>query len=153
MKKKRKRIVPLADLVAVPNAEELAIDERRRLVAEYYIKGWSSARIGRALSVHPGTIKRDINAIHDEWRMGLGSQEILQMRAEEYARLRNSIQQLEEAYERSCQPGKVTRVKRNAPGDQPRTTVITWNRVGDYRLRAEIRKCLDWQCELMGLYR
>ena len=42
--------------------------ERRRQVANYHLKGWTQAAIGRRLGIPQGTVSRDLAAIREFWR-------------------------------------------------------------------------------------
>lgn len=50
-----------------PDGEADAIEQRRSIVADRLINGWSARRIAKELGVHHNTIDGDIIAIRAEW--------------------------------------------------------------------------------------
>lgn len=50
-----------------PDGEPDAIEERRSIVADRLINGWTAPRIAKELGHHHSTIYEDIAAIRDQW--------------------------------------------------------------------------------------
>lgn len=86
-------------------------------------------------------------------RAKIATEEILQLRSDEYARLLHVQVEAHEAFDRSCMTRKVKTVVRPSPGrgGQPDITIVSNKRDGDPRWMAIILKCIEARCKLLGL--
>lgn len=154
MKAKRKRRMPqVLDKALVEAKQRLDLSEvnaRRYKVAELLIEGNIPSVIARLLNVDDRIISKDIARVRKEW-FGLATADIVQKRADEYARLLQEQVKLEEAYKRSCEARTVTSATKVGPGGQPITKATTYKRDGDPRWRALIRQCIEARCKLLNL--
>lgn len=153
-KPKRKRRMPQVLDKALVEAErrmELSVvNDRRYKVAEMLIRGKIPSVIARLLDVDIKIISKDIGAIREEW-FGIASEDIVRLRADEYARLLREQDLLEDAYQRSCEARTVTSATKVGPGGQPITKATTFKRDGDPRWRALVLKCIEQRCKLLNL--
>lgn len=133
-------------------ADRLAMAERRRRVAALYLRGETQAEIASAVGVDQGTVSRDLEALHADWK-GSGLIDFGERKGQELARLDVLERVAWQAWERSCQDAEKTVRKRVPAGDGHRveTTHTREGQAGDPRFLERVGWCIDRRCELLGL--
>lgn len=140
-----------------PNHQEtFEILQRRKSVADRYLRGETQWKIGQALEVTRETIGRDLKAIRAEW---LKSCEMLtaERMAQEVAKIDSLERQYQDAFLRSCQPRKVTSGKKHSGGQKGKesnsseTFLREEMRDGNPKFLDGVMKCIERRCELLGL--
>lgn len=152
-KKKQSRKVPQVrdELATAAKLEMLkAVDDRRYQVVKLFISGRKHVEISRLLGIEKDVVHKDLEVVRKEW-IGLATQEVLQLRADEYARLLSEQADAEECFQRSLEPRTVTSATKVGPGGQPITKAVTYKRDGDPRWKAQVLKCIEARCKLLNL--
>jgi hypothetical protein len=132
-----------------------AITDRRRRVAEAYLRGVPQTQIAQAEGVHHGQISRDLAAVRKAWQadaaMAFG---------DHVARQLAKLDELERTYWTAWQQSKHD--SKGAPEktggiDLDGTPIAAGQRVegnepGDPRFLAGVESCIDKRCKILGLY-
>src|SRR5581483_4024403 len=87
-----------------PPAKALAILERRKAVAERYLRGETQWEIARTLGVSQGQVSRDLKAIRQEW-LNSSVCNFNELKAREIAK----VDELERTYWAAWEESKKTR--------------------------------------------
>lgn len=139
--------------------EALAILERRKKVAELYIRGKTQYAIAAELGVKRSCVMDDLTAVRRMWQES-AVMAMDQRKAEELAR----IDAIEEAawggWERSCRDsetlhaettkGRVGRDGKPVP-DLSRTAKTVKGQAGDPRFLERVGWCVERRCKILGL--
>ena len=81
--------------------EQLAVEQRRKDVAEAYLRRETQLSVAERLGVNEKTVRRDLAVVRKEWLKA--SQDAFdQRKAEELARIDRIERKAEDAWERSC---------------------------------------------------
>jgi hypothetical protein len=135
-----------------PNANNLAVLERRRNVAARYVRGETQWEIARAFEVDQGTISRDLAEIRKAWQAE-AVRDVSEVKAKELAKVDAAEEQAWRAWTRSQEDAQTKR-ERLRPGsdDEAGETVRTSKgQAGDPRFLELILKCVQKRCEILGI--
>ena len=131
----------------VSRARKLAMAERRRQVADLYVKGWTQREIAVSVGVTQPTISADLSAIQAEWREAR-VRDFDAAREMELQKLDRIEREAWSAWESSKKPAQSAVV--TGPGDQPSRKSIK-NQNGDPRFLEQVHKCIAQRRALLGL--
>lgn len=143
--------VPFIDFATLARAAEnrAMIEARRTAVAEYYLKGMSTAQIASKINLSRWVVTTDLQFIRNEWkaaRVGFIDQAVLEQL--------EKIDQLEreawEAWERSRLPTKSTTITEGDDGNTV-TKIERRESAGDPRFLALVDKQVEQRRKLLGL--
>jgi hypothetical protein len=136
-----------------------ALVDRRRRVAEAYLRGLSQYKIAEAEGVNHGQISRDLAVVREEWKAA-ASLAFGEHVAQQLAKLDKLERTYWEAWERSkrtataaTQPASTTAMDLDGspvPGNLDAET--GHDRPGDPRFLAGVESCIDRRCRILGLY-
>lgn len=130
---------------------ELAILERRKNVAQRYVRGQTQWEIARAFEVDQATISRDLAAIQAEWL----SQAVLDVgtvRARELARIDEVERQAWIAWLKSQENAETSKERTRGPdGTQTVTEKVSKGQAGDPRYLEIVLKCVERRCKILGV--
>jgi hypothetical protein len=132
----------------VARQDKKQVDERRQLVAEWTLKGWTQQAIARRLGVSQPVVSRDLRVIREQWRKstlrnfdearGQQLQKLLLVETEAWA-----------AWQRSQDPVKSASLTDAKGAKQSRTSLK--HTCGDPRFLEQVNKCIAQRCLLLGL--
>lgn len=134
------------------NSEELEILNRRKAVADRYLKGEPQWKIGQSLEVSQATISRDLEAMQAEWKARCDMLTDQRM-AEELAKIDAAEKQYWEGWRRSLRPlkRKGTKHKSGGEGETDETSLQEELRDGNPAFLHGILKCIEARCEILGI--
>lgn len=136
-------------------------EQRKNLVLDYYLKGWSLSKISKELKVARSTISKDIAAIRQEWRCSR-SDSFHSQQLHELARIDAIEREAWAQWESSKAEEVTTRAETEVlitqengrqvrrPGAE-RVTRVTKIRNADPRYMDTIRWCVEMRCKILGL--
>lgn len=134
--------------------EQLEIQERRRKVADLYIKGWRQSAIAEVVGVHVSNVCRDLAAIREEWREARLDSTEAWIDAQ-LAKIDKMELEAWEQWEKSKGDRKKTTKKESegADGSGPRLekTLSIEDGLGDPRYLAMVDKAIERRSKLLGL--
>lgn len=112
--------------------EQLSITERRRIVAERYIKGDTQEAIAGALGLNQATISRDLKAIRAAWLIS-SIRDFDAAKAEELQKIDQVEREAWAAWSRSTEDKEITAQQEDTePGD----TIVTKDKEGNEQIKA-----------------
>jgi len=129
-------------------ADELALLDRHRRVARYYLKGRPQTWIARKLGVSQPTVSRDLEAVRKRWLAEM-VKNLDAVKVRELARIDEIEVSYWRAWERSI--GKHTRTTETLSGDEIEVSETTETLVGDPRFLAGVMACVERRCRIFGL--
>lgn len=132
-----------------PEAEALAILERRKRVAARYIRGETQWEIARAFEVDQKTVSNDLKAIRAEW-LASAVQDMDAIKARELARVDECEAQAWKAWTKSQENAEVLRARMR--GQQSETEKVSKGQAGDPRFLDVVLKCVEKRCLILGVY-
>lgn len=147
---KKKRAYTKAPVPVPVVVEDLVAEERRETVGKMYLKRHRLSDIAKALNISVMTVREDLEVIRKEW-IGRASAEMIQLRAEEFAKIDATEAAAWASFERSLRDYTETSATKVGPGGQPVTRAVTYKRDGDPRWLAIVAKCIDQRTRLMNL--
>jgi BMFP domain-containing protein YqiC len=133
-----------------PEQKRLAVLERRRLVAERYLRGQLQHQIAQAFEVTQQQISLDLAAIRREWRKQFaGAYDAIKNR--ELAKLDMMEREYLDAWERSKKEHQTTRTKRRT-GKQAceEAELKKEHRDGDPRYMDGALRCVELRLRVIG---
>jgi hypothetical protein len=133
--------------------QQLAILQRRKRVAEYYLRGMQQWEIAEREGVSHDAIYRDLQALRQLW-LDSGLRDFDALKAEQLARIDRIETVAWEAWERSCQDAQ-TRTERTyteAGAQQTDTTLQTKRQAGDPRFLERVGWCVEQRLKIIGAY-
>lgn len=138
--------------------KKIEIAERRRRVAELYLRGWSQRLIAEDVGMSVATVNRDLNHIQEEWRES-ALVDMDERMAQELATLKRLEDEYWNLYHESKKDQTTTRKKRKETmgenGDRQPTEIemreTTKERFGDPAILDKISKIVDQRTRLLGL--
>lgn len=131
------------------DAELIALERRRRWVADMYIRGRSLKDIAFVAGISLRTLARDMESIREEWRkdrVGFADRAI----SEQLNKLDHIEQVAWESWEKSCQPAKST-TQSESPTGKITVKIERREQSGDARFLAVIQNTVERRCKLLGL--
>ena len=137
----------------------LAIQERRKTVAEMYVRGATQWEIASKVGVNQGQISRDLAAIRQQW-LESSLQDFDSRKAQELAKIDMIEATAWAAWDRSCQDAETTtasllkgRINKDGTPvpDLQKTAKILKGQAGDPRFLERMSWCIDKRCEILGL--
>lgn len=143
------------------DGDQFATLERRKNVAERYLRGQSQWQIGRSLEVSAATVNRDLAWVRKEW-LASCIRDYDARKAQELAHIDLVEREAWAAWERSKSPRELTRTRRR----QKPTTDKDGNPAASAEDEAEYRKeqrdgnpkflevalrCIEQRCKIFGL--
>jgi hypothetical protein len=136
------------------NSRGLAKLERRKRVAERYLRLETQWEIARALCINQSTVSRDLHAIRTEWAAAKDVA-IDGIMARELAKIDLLESTYWAAWERSCKEREVDnrRLVKNADSETVRDegSKRLESRDGDPRYLAGIERCIRLRAEILGI--
>jgi transposase len=148
-------------MMAAALRSQLTREQRRNVVLDYYLKGWSLSQISRELKVARSTISKDIAAIREEWRCSRADS-FHSEQLHELARIDAIEREVWAQWESSKAEEVTTRAETEVliteengrqvrkPGAE-RVIRVTKIRNADPRYMDTIRWCVEMRCKLLGL--
>ena len=127
---------------------KLALAERRRRVADFYLEGWSQRAIAGELGVAQSTVSSDFKALEREWRAS-GVRDFDSARGLELKKLERLEREAWGGWQRSQEPLESTRVVQDAGGKRAEKQVRQQH--GDPRFLEQIQRCIAARRALLGL--
>ena len=136
-------------------------EQRKNLVLDYYLKGWSLSEISKELKVVRSTISKDINAIREEWRCSRADS-FHSEQLHELAKIDAIEREVWAQWEASKAEEVTTRAETEVlvteengrqlrkPGAE-RVIRVTKIRNSDPRYMDTIRWCVEMRCKILGL--
>lgn len=136
-------------------------EQRKNLVLDYYLKGWSLSEISKELKVVRSTISKDINAIREEWRCSRADS-FHSEQLHELAKIDAIEREVWAQWESSKAEEVTTRAETEVlvteengrqvrkPGAE-RVIRVTKIRNADPRYMDTIRWCVEMRCKILGL--
>jgi hypothetical protein len=136
-------------------------EQRKNLVLDYYLKGWSLSKISQELKVARSTISKDITAIREEWRCSRADS-FHSQQLHELARIDAIEREAWAQWESSKAEEVTTRAETEVliseengrqirrPGAE-RVIRVTKIRNADPRYMDTIRWCVEQRCKMLGL--
>lgn len=134
--------------------------ERRVIVADMYLTGYSQPQIAEELGISQPTVSRDLTAIRKQWqREAVDSFDIVQKR--ELARIDKIESEAWEAWRRSIgiSRSETTTVEGGTPDKKgvvsaksTKKVVRTDNLVGDPRFLDQVKWCIEQRLKIYGVY-
>ncbi len=129
-------------------SKRLALLQRRRQVAELYLRSWTQTAIAERLGVTQPTICEDLKRIRQQWRES-AIRDFDAAREQELQKLDLVEREAWAAWERSQQVQESTRVTQDGSGKRAQKTVE--HPVGDPRYLEQVHKCIAARRALLGL--
>lgn len=153
-----------------PNpAHTLELERRKNIVQERYLQGQSLRKIAASLELTPGNVNTILTKLRAEWREQRKEQAAA-MLPEQLAKLDMLESQYQAAFERSCQPRKVSGAKTKKGGtgrqtagqsgaqsgqvmnqDRQETFLREEQRDGNPKFLDGVQRCIELRCRLAGL--
>lgn len=132
--------------------ERFAILNRRRLVADMYLRGTAQYLIAHQVGVHKSQITRDLEFIRREW-MASAIRDFDAAKAEQLAKIDRLEQENWDAWERSKAVAEVRTAKtiRDADGERTEASKREEGQVGDPRFLTGVERCIELRCKLLGI--
>lgn len=132
-------------------ADQLVILDRRRRVADAYIRGIPQYQIARLESVHESQISRDLQAIRKEW-LASAVRDFDARKAEELAKLDKLEETYWAAWIRSCEDKEVREAK-SVDSDKPRKEASKREegRDGNPAFLQGVERCISQRCTILDL--
>jgi hypothetical protein len=131
-----------------PNADSLAILERRKRVAARYIRGETQWEIARAFEVDQKTVSRDLAEIRKAW-LEEAVKDVSEVKAKELARIDAAEEQAWRAWMKSQEDAHTLRSRTRGTDDE--TVKVSKGQAGDPRFLELILKCVQKRCEILGI--
>lgn len=137
-------------------SKKMEIADRRKHVAEMYLKGQGQLEIAEKLNVDQSTISRDLKAIHEEWRLS-AIRDFDLAKQIELERINRLEQEYWEAWEKSKSEKQISNKKssKRSTSSQPdyvEIQVRTEQREGEARYLQGIQWCISERCRILGLH-
>jgi hypothetical protein len=140
-------------------SRQLAILERRKTVAEQYLRGVTQWAIARKLGVSQPTIAADLKEIRADW-LSSSLRDFDARKAEELAKVDRLESVAYDAWDKSCQnaetvhrtreTGRTTKEGAALP-DRTRRSKISKGQAGDPRFLERVAWCIERRCKILGL--
>jgi hypothetical protein len=122
------------------------VNERRRLVAQYALDGWTQAAIARHMNIPAATVSRDLTAVQETCReFPIG--DIEQSRIEQLQKIDLVETEAWAAWQRSQEPQQVTKLSDTGAV----ATVRIKQGSGDPLYLRIVLRCIALRCALIGL--
>lgn len=128
--------------------ERLLILDRRRRVAEHYVRGVPQYKIAQMEGVHESQISRDLKHIRDKW-LKSALMDFNERKARELAKIDDLELIARKAWHRSQEDAETTQTRDGASGVETTTTVK--GQSGDPRFLERIAWCIEQRCKIAGL--
>lgn len=131
--------------------QESKVAARRREVAARYVRGEYQSAIANALHITQQQISLDLKAIRAEWLQST-LRDFDALKGEQLAKIDAIELEAWAAWGRSKQPREVT-ITEASEGTHPsrKATMRKEGQAGDPRFLAEIGKCVDRRCAILGI--
>jgi len=138
--------------MAVSKQDEFTILDRRRQVADLYLRGTPQYLIARQFNVHKGQITRDLQAIREDWKRA-AALDFGERLAQELAKVDRLELEYWTAWDRSCKDAQVLLAEtiKTADGSRAKTSKRVEGQAGDPRFLTGIQWCSEQRCKLLGL--
>jgi predicted transcriptional regulator len=139
--------------------DEAAVLDRRKTVADMYLRGKTQHEIGRHVGVSQAQISRDLAAVREEWRQSAIAS-LDEAKARELAKVDALEATAWEAWERSCRDAETLHAettkgratKDGAPlPDLSRQAKTVKGQAGDPRFLERVAWCVERRCKILGL--
>jgi predicted transcriptional regulator len=131
-----------------PNADNLAVLERRKKVAARYVRGETQWEIARAFEVTQSTVSADLKAIRSAW-LAEAVRDLSELKARELAKIDETEAQAWRAWTKSQENAEVLRARMR--GGNSETEKVSKGQAGDPRFLELILKCVQKRCEILGI--
>ena len=135
-----------------PQQKKFEIQDRRRIVAERYLRGQTQWQIARSLEVTQSTISDDIKAIRKEWRDAY-LKDYEQLKDRELAKIDLMEREYLEAWERSKKERQYSRTRKRVArtGNADEAEVRKEQRDGNPKFMDGTLRCVEMRCRLLGM--
>jgi predicted transcriptional regulator len=149
------------------NALQVRVDRRRR-VAELYLRGLSQVEIAGQLGCSQPTVSNDLTSLRDEW-LALAVMDFNERKAKELAKLDALERTAWEAWDRSCKDAETCHERTEAAlmasakekteaKEQARLVIVkriidktTKGQAGDPRFLERVAWCIEMRLKVVGL--
>jgi hypothetical protein len=128
--------------------ERLAILERRKFVAQRYLRGESQWTIARALEVAQATVSNDLRAIQQDW-LNSSLRDFDALKAQELAKVDEVERTAWVGWAKSQENTEI--LKAEMAGDKSRTSTVTKGQAGNPRFLDVVLKCIERRCAILGI--
>jgi hypothetical protein len=129
-------------------SEEFALLQRRKQVAEMYLRGQTQWEIARQVGVNQAQVSRDLKVLRREW-LGSALQDYDARKAQELAKIDQVEQEAWAAWKRSQEPVEI--IKASTDGNGKRVEKTTKGQCGDPRFLQVIADCIRRRGDIVGL--
>ena len=129
-------------------AKKLAVLERRKNVAQRYLRGQLQWEIARAFEVDRSIISDDLKWVHEQWLAEAKGDRAAWI-AKELARIDLVEQEAWRAWDKSKETAEI--MKARQMGDKAMTEMTKRGQAGDPRYLDIALRCSARRCELLGL--
>ena len=131
---------------------KFALLERRKRVADLYLRGKSQWQIAQELGINQGNVSRHLEALRVEWRKS-NELKIDVMQQRELAKVDLIEVEAWAAWERSKE-NKERTTKERASGEstiRSKAVVVTEGRLPENEYLKTVMMCINKRCEILGL--
>lgn len=132
----------------VKRAKKHEILQRRSIVAELYLKGWTQVDIVRHVDVRQPTISSDLATLHRQWRES-SPRDFDAIREAQLQKLDHLEREAWAAYGRSA--GTRNRKRLVARDGVKISEIEQWEETGDRRYLRIVQDCIAKRCELLDM--
>jgi len=136
--------------MATEHNRRFATAQRRQMITELYLQGWSQSEIAQHLEVAQSTISKDVQHVRRQWEKS-ALRNFDQLRAQEVHKLDFVEREAWAAWERSQKPSQSAVVTDQGGATGQRTRKSLKHQIGDPRFLDQVNKCVAQRRALMGL--
>ncbi len=129
-------------------SELLQVLERRKNVAQRYLRGQTQWEIACAFEVDQATVSRDLTEIRKAW-LASAVRDVNEIKAKELAKIDATEEQAWKAWAKSQENAEVLRAKMRDGSSE--TEKISKGQAGDPRFLDIVLKCVQRRCEILGV--
>lgn len=132
-------------------ADFIRVAARRRQVAARYLRGEYQSQIAQDLGLTQAMISMDLKAIRAEW-LRSSLRDFDAVKSEQLAKIDQVEMAAWEGWHRSLAPREIT-ITEATEGERMgrKATIRKEQQIGDPRFLAEIGKCVDRRCSILGI--
>jgi len=133
----------------MPFKKKQDIQNRRKVVAELYLKGWFQADIAKEFGVTQQQISHDLKVIYRLWRQS-SIRDFDEIKQRELIKIDNLEKEYWNAWEKSKEDYEKTRKKyqdKQLKELQKEDMVLS----GDPRFLSGVQWCINKRCEILGI--
>ncbi len=128
------------------------LEERRKLVAEMYLRNWSQWEIANHFGLSQNTIQDDLKVIQSVWQQKM-VESFDEHKRRELAKIDNLERVANEAYIRSMGIRKTVTKTSGSNGEYTKDEmkIVREKLLGDPRWMDQIKWCIEMRCKILGI--